>query len=184
MNRATQIVRKLAVKADRVADTITLDHQARHRRRMSMTADRGTEFLLDLGQATVLEDGDALKLDDERLVQVVAAEEDLIEITTSNPLRLMKLVWHLGNRHVPAEITADALYIAPDHVLVEMVRGLGGKAEPIRRAFRPERGAYHEHPEPQRDVLHVHGHGHDHAEVHEHHEHEHGAGCGCGHTHG
>jgi urease accessory protein len=178
MNRAALIVRRLAVKPERVADTITLDHQARHRRRMTMTADNGLEFLLDLGAAAILEDGDALKLDDGRLVQVLAADEDLIEITTENPLRLMKLAWHLGNRHVPAEINADALYIAPDHVLVEMVRGLGGKAEPVKRPFRPERGAYHEHAEPARDVMHVHGHG-----VHEHHEHEHGEQCGCGHDH-
>lgn len=183
MNRATLIVRRAAVRPERVADTITLDHQARHRRRMTLTADGGTEFLLDLGAATVFDHGDALKLEDGRLVQVIAAEEDLIEITTENPLRLMKLAWHLGNRHVPAEITPDALYIAPDHVLVEMVRGLGAKAEPIKRAFRPERGAYHEHAEPARDMLQVHSHDHGHGQVHEHHEHEHGAGCGCGHEH-
>jgi urease accessory protein len=173
MNRASLIVRRAAVRPERVSDTITLDHQARHRRRMTMTADGGTEFLLDLGAASVFDDGDALKLDDGRLIQVVAAAEHLIEITTENPLRLMKLAWHLGNRHVPAEITPDALYIAPDHVLVEMVRGLGAKAVPVQRAFRPERGAYHEHAEPARDVLHV----------HEHHENEHGAHCGCGHDH-
>lgn len=166
MQRAFLIVRKLAVKPDKVADTITLDHQDRHRRRMTMKADGGLEFLLDLGNAAVLEDGDALKLEDGRLVQIAAKAEDLIEITTENPLRLMKVAWHLGNRHVLAEVTKDAIYIAPDHVLVEMVRGLGAKAEPVKRPFRPEHGAYHEHA----------------AHDHEHHR-EHGPDCGCGHDH-
>jgi urease accessory protein len=177
MQRAYLIVRKLAVKPDNVIDTITLDHQDRHRRRMAMKADGGTEFLLDLGNAAVLEDGDALKLEDGKLVRIAAKPEDLIEITTENPLRLMKVAWHLGNRHVPAEVTKDAIYIAPDHVLVEMVRGLGAKAEPVKRAFRPEQGAYHEHA--------AHDHGHDHGHAHDHHDHHHenDDACGCGHEH-
>jgi urease accessory protein len=178
MQRAVLIVRKLAVKPEKVVDTITLDHQDRHRRRMAMKTDGGLEFLLDLGNAAVLDDGDALKLDDGALVRVAAKAEDLIEITTENPLRLMKVAWHLGNRHVAAEVTADAIYIAPDHVLVEMVRGLGAKAEPVQRPFRPERGAYHEHAAPDHD----HGHGHDQKHGHDRH-HEHGDACGCGHDH-
>ncbi len=176
MQRAVLIVRKLAVKPDKVVDTITLDHQDRHRRRMAMTADGGLEFLLDLGNAAILEDGDALKLEDGALVQVAAKPEDLIEITTENPLRLMKVAWHLGNRHVPAEVTTDAIYIAPDHVLVEMVRGLGAKADPVKRPFRPERGAYHEHAAHDHSPLEHKQGGHDH-------HHEHGEACGCGHEH-
>lgn len=198
MNRATTIVRKLAVKPVNVIDTITLDHQDRHRRRMAMKADGGLEFLLDLGNATVLEDGDALKLEDGKLIKIAAKPEDLFEITTENPLRLMKVAWHLGNRHVPAEVTKEAIYIAPDHVLVEMVRGLGAKAEPITRAFRPEQGAYHEHAAHDHGHDHAgHDHGHDHAghdhahKDHDHshkdhghdHDHEHGHACGCGHDH-
>jgi urease accessory protein len=185
MNRAALIVRKLAVKAGDVTDTITLDHQDRHRRRMTMKADGGLEFLLDLGAAAILEDGDALKLDDGRLVKVAAKPEDLIEITAENPLRLMKLAWHLGNRHVPAELTKDALYIAPDHVLVEMVRGLGAKAEPVKRPFRPERGAYHEHDAAPNHDHAAHGHDHQkHDHAHDHgHDHAHGDACGCGHDH-
>ena len=68
-----------------------------------------------------------------------------MEIRTENPLRLLKLAWHLGNRHVPAEITPEAIYIAEDHVLIEMVRGLGASATVVERPFRPERGAYHQH---------------------------------------
>lgn len=183
MQNARSIVRKLAVKAERVRDTITLDHQDRHRRRMAMTADGGLAFLLDLEKATLLEDGDALKLDDGGLIQVAAKPEELIAITAGTPLRLMKLAWHLGNRHVPTEITSETLYIAPDHVLVEMVRGLGGSAEPVTRPFRPERGAYHEH---SGEAQHGHDHSHDdHGHTHNEHEHRHahGESCGCGHKH-
>ncbi|WP_375459000.1 urease accessory protein UreE [uncultured Enterovirga sp.] len=173
MIRATTIVRRPAVKAERVADTLTLDHEGRHRRRFAMTAEGGLAFLLDLDRATVLDDGDAVKLEDGRLVQVRAAPERLIEITTGNPLRLMKVAWHIGNRHVAAEIGEEALYIPYDHVLLEMVRGLGATAREVERPFRPERGAYEG----------GHGHDHEHDHDHGHAAHAHGDACGCGHDH-
>lgn len=188
MLRAISVVRRPAVKPDRVADTLVLDHEARHRRRIAMTAEGGLAFLLDLDRATALDDGDAVKLEDGRLVQVRAAPERLIEIRTDNPLRLMKVGWHLGNRHVATEIGADVLHIGFDHVLLEMVRGLGATALEVERPFRPERGAYeggHDHAHHGHD----HGtHGHDHAHGH---DHNHapakaaaaGSACGCGHDH-
>jgi urease accessory protein len=149
MLRATNIVRRPAVRRERVVDTLTLDHQARYRRRAALTADRGLAFLLDLENPAVLEDGDAVKLEDGRLIQVSAARERLLEISADEPLRLMRIAWHLGNRHVPAEITSEAVYIAEDHVLATMVRGLGATATPLLRPFRPERGAYqHRASEP------------------------------------
>lgn len=175
--RATAVVRRPAVKAERVLDTITLDHEARHRRRVALTADGGTAFLLDLDRATVLDDGDAVKLEDGRLVQVRAAPERLIEIRTENPLRLMKVAWHIGNRHVAAEITAEALYIAHDHVLLEMVRGLGATASVVERPFRPERGAYEGHDgghAHDHDHSHGHSHGHRHGHDHDDRHHDHG----------
>lgn len=152
MNRAAAVVRRVAVKPEKIVDTITLDHEARHRRRVALTADGGLSFLLDLANAAVLDDGDALKLDDGSLIAVKAAPEKLIEIRAETPLRLMKLAWHIGNRHVPAEVTPDAIYIAHDHVLLEMVRGLGASVATVERPFRPEHGAYHSHAEG--------GHGH------------------------
>ena len=186
MLRATTIVRRPAVKPERVADTLTLDHEARHRRRVAMTGDGGLSFLLDLDKAAVLDDGDAVKLEDGRLVQIKAAPEKLVEIRTDNPLRLMKVAWHIGNRHVAAELTADAIYSAHDHVLLEMARGLGATAAVVVRPFRPERGAYHEHgPDCGHDHGHAHDHGHHHDDhAHGAHSHEHGAACGCGHGHG
>lgn len=170
MLRATAIVRRPAVKPERVVDRLVLDHEARHRRRVALTGEGGLAFLLDLDRATALDDGDAFKLDDGRLVLVQAAPERLIEITTENPVRLLKVAWHVGNRHVAAEIGTDAIYIAHDHVLMEMVRGLGATAREVERPFRPERGAYEG----------GHGHaGHNHAG---HDAHSHGAGA-CGHEH-
>lgn len=171
MLRATTIVRRPAVKPDRVVDTLTLDHEARHRRRLSLTGENGVAFLLDLERATILDDGDAVKLEDGRLVQIKAAPERLIEIRAETPLRLMKVAWHVGNRHVAAELMADALYIAHDHVLMEMVRGLGATATVVERPFRPERGAYETHGH---DHGHEHGHGGDGHHVH-------GESCGCAH---
>lgn len=142
MLRATAIVRRPAVRLDAVADTLTLDSNQRHRRRIARTADRGLAFVLDLDRATVLEDGDALQLEDGRLVQIRAAPERLVEIRAGDPLALKRIIWHLGNRHVPAEIADDAVYIAEDHVLIAMARGLGATATLVDRPFRPERGAY------------------------------------------
>lgn len=187
MLRATSIVRRPAVRDERIADEITLDHQARHRRRFALTADGGLAFLLDLDAAAILDDGDAVKLEDGRLVRIKAAPEALVEVATPSPLRLMKVAWHLGNRHVPTEITADALYFAQDHVLEEMVRGLGVEARRVTRPFRPEKGAYAGHGAG--DGGHD-GHAHDHhGHAHGHEAHRHEAlpgaveGCGCGHDH-
>jgi urease accessory protein len=187
MIRATAVVRKPAVKPDRVADTVTLDHEGRQRRRIALKGEGGLAFLLDLEKSTALNDGDALTLEDGRLVQVKAAPQRLLEVRAENPLRLMRTAWHIGNRHTPAEITADALYIEDDHVLAEMVRGQGCTATPVMRPFKPESGAYahdcgHDHG-------HHHGHGHDHHHDHEHHDHArdhahgHAHGPGCGHEH-
>jgi len=200
MLRATAVVRKAAVKPDRVADTVVLDHEGRHRRRVALKGEGGLDFLLDLDKAAALADGDAVRLEDGRLVEVRAAPQALIEIRAENPLRLMRVAWHIGNRHTPAEIGADAIWIEDDHVLAEMVRGQGCTATPVERPFRPERGAY----EP--DCGHDHGHAHhahhahhhgrkpddaphhhdDHAHHHDnagHSDHEHGPGCGH-HNHG
>lgn len=146
-----------------------LDHGDRHRRRMTMRTVGGLAFLLDLQQPTVLDDGDALVLQDGRLVWVEAAPEPLLEIRAPDDHALKRLIWHIGNRHIPAEIGADAVYIGFDHVLAEMVRGLGGSAEAVERPFRPEGGAY----AGEAAGHHHHGHSHhDHAHPHDDHHHD------------
>ncbi len=196
MLRATSVVRKAAVKADKIIETLTLDHEDRTRRRIALKGDSGLDILLDLDKPTGLNDGDAVKLEDGRLVQIKAAPQSLLEIRAENPLRLMRVAWHIGNRHTPAEITADAIYIENDHVLAEMVRGQGCAMAMVTRPFQPEGGAYdhadcdhpdHHHGHSHHDHGHSHDHGQDHAHGHDHaHQHEahaHGADCGCGHDH-
>jgi urease accessory protein len=158
MIRATSIIRRSDVDSDRIVDVITLDHGDRHRRRIVLNADGGTTFLLDLDRADVLEDGDAIRLDSGWLVEVRAAPERLIEVTTEDPSDLLTLAWHIGNRHVPAEVADNAIYIAYDHVLLDMLRGLGARVEIVERPFRPVRGAYHHH-EHGGHSHHGHGHG-------------------------
>src|SRR5918994_1206567 len=102
MLRATAIVPRAAVRPERIADRITLEHGDRHRRRIALSGEGGLAFLLDLSKAVVIGDGDALALEDGRLVEVRAASEQLVEITSSDALLLKRVIWHLGNRHVPA----------------------------------------------------------------------------------
>ncbi|MFY9289655.1 MAG: urease accessory protein UreE [Methylorubrum rhodinum] len=166
MIRATHVIRRDALQTGEIVDRVVLDHGDRHRRRIAMRGVGGTAFLLDLAQATVLDDGDALVLDDGRLVWVEAAPERLLEIRAPTDHALKRLIWHIGNRHIPAEIGAEAVWIAQDHVLAEMVRGLGGSAEPVERPFRPEGGAY------KGGHGHAHSHDHDHDHHHGHHRHD------------
>jgi urease accessory protein len=147
------------------ADTVVLDFDERYRRRFAMTGVAGLEFLLDLPDATMLRGGDGLQLEDGRIVEVVAAPEPLAEIKPADPLALARLAWHLGNRHLPAEILPRALRIRRDSVIEEMVKGLGAKVVALEAPFNPEGGAYVQAAEAARD----HGHDHD-----DHHHHGHG----------
>ena len=161
MIRAIAIVRRAVVGPEAVADRIMLDHGDRHRRRIALTGQAGLAFLLDLDKATLIEDGDALRLEDGRLVEVRAAPERLAEITSDEALQLKKVIWHLGNRHIAAEITDNAIYIVEDHVLIDLVRGLGARVSLVQRPFCPEGGAYDE-ASRHRHAHHSHdGHSHD-----------------------
>jgi len=100
------------------------------------------DFLLDLPDAVALRGGDALLLDDGRLVEVVAAAEPLIEVRGRTPSDLVRLAWHIGNRHLSAQVMANALRIRGDHVVEEMLRGLGASVVEIEAPFDPEGGAY------------------------------------------
>ena len=177
MLRASTVIRRADVAGRIVSDSITLDRQSRYRRRLTMTTDRGHEFLLDLAEATYLASGDVLELSNGALVRIVAAPEDLLEIHAHDALELARIAWHLGNRHTPAEITPHAIYIQPDHVLAEMVEGLGAHVHSVRRPFEPEGGAYGGHGPLQASHHHHvgHHHAHDHSHDHGHaHDHDHG----------
>jgi len=163
----------------KAADTVVLDFEERHRRRTTMTGIRGLEFLLDLPEAVVLRHGDALVLEDGRLVEVVAAPEPLAEIRIGEPRDLARMAWHLGNRHLPVQILPNRIRIRRDPVIEEMARKLGGKIALIEGPFEPEGGAYAPEPEPTPEPAHVHGPGcgHDHHDHHghDHHGHDHAA---------
>jgi urease accessory protein len=174
------------------ADTVVLDFDARYRRRVTMIGVGGLEFLLDLEEATMLRGGDGLRLEDGRVVEVVAEPEPLAEIRAADPLALTRVAWHFGNRHLPTEILAKALRIRRDPVIEAMAEGLGARVIALEAPFNPEGGAYvkaegdpaqpHDH---DHDHDHDHGHGrdHDHGHAHDHHghahhDHDHGhAGC-------
>ena len=132
-------------------DCVVLDAGDRHRRRIMLKGDRGTEFLLDLDEAVALRDGDGIMLDDGGIVLVTGQPEPLVEVAARTPLVLVQLAWHLGNRHTDVQIVGDRLRIRRDHVLEEMVSGLGGRVTAIDAAFDPEPGA------PRGAHEHVHG---------------------------
>ena len=158
------------------ADAVVLDFDDRHRRRMAMTGTRGLQFLLDLEQAVALRGGDALVLEDGRLIEVIAAPEPLAEIRGHDPQHLVRLGWHLGNRHLPTQIMAKALRIRRDHVIEAMVAGLGARVIEIEAPFDPEGGAY-------ADAGHARGHSHV-AHDHDHDDPHHAERCDHGHHHG
>src|ERR1700727_2993303 len=181
MIRATQ-VRGQYRWDEQPADTVVLDFDDRHRRRMAMAGTRGLEFLLDLENAVALRGGDALVLEDGRLIEVVAAPEPLIEIRGADPLHLVRVAWHLGNRHLPTQIMAKGLRIRRDHVIEAMVKGLGARVIEIEAPFDPEGGAYaggghahaaHDHSPHDHGDHHRHD-GHHHHDEHCDHDHHHG----------
>ena len=143
------------------ADVVTLDFDGRHRRRHAMTGEGGLVFLLDLPQAAVLHDGDGLVLGDGRIVRVSAEPERLMEIAAPDLPALIRIALHLGNRHLPTQLVRDRLRIRHDHVIKEMVEGLGGTVADIEAPFDPESGAF----------AHSHDHAHAHSEPHGQHEH-------------
>jgi len=140
-------MRAIAIKAaatwsGETADRVVLDYDDRHRRRIAMTGNNGIAFLLDLPAAAGLRGGDALLLEDGRLVEVVAAPEPLLEIRCADAKHLARVAWHFGNRHVPAQLLSDALRIRRDHVLAELAVQLGAGVAEIEAPFDPEGGAY------------------------------------------
>lgn len=160
------MIRAVAVKrkgdwARPAVSTVVLAYQDRHRRRLAMHSADGLDFLLDLPRATALRGGDALELEDGRLVAVEAAAEPVLKITCSGADHQMRLAWHLGNRHLPTQIDGGALIVLEDHVIAEMARGLGADVQLCQRAFDPEGGAYGP------DGV-GHGHSHGNSQNHEH----------------
>jgi urease accessory protein len=150
-------------------DFVALDHDARHRRRIAMKTAGGIDFLLDLPKPVALRHGDGLRLDDGRVVEVRAAPESVVDIAADGPAELVRIAWHLGNRHLPTQLLGRRLRIRRDHVIEDLVLRLGGRLLPQEAPFDPEGGAYGA-GETQRPEHHHHGHEHH---GHDHHDHRH-----------
>lgn len=172
MIRAVEHVAGGSWPAAEAWDAVTLDYDARFRRRMVLHCDSGRSVLLDLPKAVAMADGDGLRLEDGGWLSVRAKPEPLVEIRAADPHALMRLAWHLGNRHLATEIADGVLRIRPDHVIEAMLEGLGATLTRVERAFQPEGGAYgghaghhhpHEHGGHGGRIHHHHGgHGHGH----------------------
>jgi len=161
---------KHADRSTAAFDRVVLAHDERHLRRKLLRLGGGEEILVDLPEAVMLAHGDALVLEDGRQAEVLAAEEELYAVTARDPLHLVELAWHLGNRHLPAQIEPARILIQRDRVIRDMLCGLGAGVSEVVERFQPVRGAYHAHGEHGR---HAHGHSHDDGHGHHHHGHHH-----------
>ena len=135
-------------EAARAEDRVLIDYDHRHRRRIVLRTEGGQDVLLDLPEAVRLRDGDGLLLEAGGVVLVAARPEALAEIHAHDADDLVRIAWHLGNRHLPVQLLAGRLRIRADHVIETMVEGLGGHVERIEAPFDPEGGAYaggHQH---------------------------------------
>jgi len=151
VKRASKVLAADAWNKAQAVDRVVLDAVERHRRRITLTGERGTVFLLDLPQATALRDGDGLLLDDGGIVRVAGKPEPLTEISAATPRELARLAWHIGNRHVEVQVVGDRLRTRRDHVLEAMLHGLGARLTAIEAPFDPEQGAYHGHRHGESD---------------------------------
>lgn len=153
--------------SDPPIDTVSLPHDLRHLRRKLLHLSNGDMVMLDLKQAVLFHHGDRLVLDNGDTVEVQAAPEKLFEVKARDTLHLIELAWHLGNRHLSAQIEEGRILILRDHVIRAMLQGLGASVSDVEEPFQPARGAYHSHGSHG-------GHSHDHGHDHGQHRHDHG----------
>lgn len=160
--RSTRVVKPATVEATPI-DVVILTHDGRHLRRKLLHMAHDDVVMLDLKEPVVLEHGDLLELENGAgFVEIIAAEEQLLEIRARDVLHQIELAWHLGNRHLPAQVEADRIVIERDHVIKAMLEGLGATVAEISEPFHPLHGAYHGQDS--------HGHG-SHGGGHAHHDH-------------
>ena len=138
-------------------DVVVLAHDERHLRRKVLRLEHGDEVLIDLEAAVSLGHGDVLVLDNGKLVEVIAGEEALLEVFARNAVHLAELCWHIGNRHLAAQIEETRVLVLKDHVIKTMLEGLGAHVHFVSEPFHPARGAYSGHG----------GHGHDRGHRHD-----------------
>jgi len=145
--------------------TLSLPINKRIKGRLRVELDTGEEAGLFLQRGITLRDGDQIATEDGYVVRIIAANESVSTVQCHDPLLLTRIAYHLGNRHVPLQVGDGFVRYQHDHVLDDMVKGLGGQVVSEQAPFEPEAGAYggsssHGH--------HEHGHHHAHAHDHEH----------------
>lgn len=148
------LIESPAPAAAAATERLTLAFEYRCKTRLRTRLDSGEEAGLFLQRGGVLRGGDKLLAGDGRVVEVIAAAETVMEARSDDPLLLARAAYHLGNRHVPVQVAPGLLRFGRDHVLGEMVRGLGLAVEECVAPFEPEAGAYGNHGG------HAHPHGH------------------------
>ncbi len=155
--RAGSIARAAETHGEQPFDVAVLAHDERHLRRRVLILKNGDKVLVDLPEPVALDDGDQLVLDDGRRAGIVAAEEEVYDIRARDRLHLAELCWHIGNRHLAAQIEEERILILRDHVIRDMLTGLGATVTDAVEPFKPVRGAYSGH-------AHGHDHHHDHGD--------------------
>ena len=145
--------------------TVTLDFDSRRRRRIRLTTDEGQDFLLNLAEVATLRDGDILQLDNGDGIKIQAANEAVVDVICVDTAALVRIAWHLGNRHLPTQLMGNKLRIRQDHVIEEMLVILGADPKRVNAPFNPEGGAYG-HGETEGHSHGHDGHAHDHAHTH------------------
>jgi urease accessory protein len=134
-------------------DLVVLEHDERRLRRKLLRLRGGAEVMVDFPQTITLEHKSALLLDDGRLVEIIAAEELLYEVRGRDTAHLVRLAWHIGNRHTSAQLEQSRILIKRDHVLKTMLEGLGATISNVTEPFYAEHGAYHSHGDSSHALL-------------------------------
>jgi urease accessory protein len=165
MHRVSSISPAGTWDAASAVDRVTLDADDRQRRRIVLSGENGTRVLLDFDRPVTLRDGDGLMLEDGSVILVSGMPEPLAEFAASSPRDVVRIAWHLGNRHTDVQIVGARIRIRRDHVLEEMLKGLGASVIRIEAPFDPQSTVPHSH---------AYDHGHGHADGHHDHDHHHG----------
>lgn len=149
------------ISSDQTFETVELNFDTRQKSRFRATLKDGTDIGVDLPRTGILRSGSFIATHDGDILRVDAKPERLMQVTAKTDFELLKAAYHLGNRHVPLMLTPYALYFEPDHVLAEMVEGLGLVVKEVEHMFEPESGAYAQHAHdhrlsPIKSLHHVH----------------------------
>jgi urease accessory protein len=126
-------------------EIVKLDAEERHIRRKLIMLESGDEILVDFEKTAKLAHGDCLILEDGRHIEVIATEEDLLEARGRDTRHVIQLAWHIGNRHLAAQIETDRILIRRDRIIADMLQHLGATIRDVTERFEPEHGAYHTH---------------------------------------